>query len=80
MGELLQWASLDGPYNDAKEPWEQDIEEFKELWDRMTNPRYVEILEATRETALNRDAKRLFDEAYRQACNRLHGQPLNPES
>ena len=71
--QLLQWAYHDGLFDQEKEMWEQDIDEFKALWERMTNPRYVEILEAKRGTAMNRDWNRLFDEAYRQACSRLNG-------
>jgi len=70
---LLRRVGHDGGFDYGKEQWEQDIPEFKDAWQRMTNPRYVHVIKSKIGTAMNSDWNRLFEEAYRQANNRARG-------
>jgi len=70
MGKLLHWAHHDGLYDGSKEFWEQDIQEFKTAWERLTHPVNVDMLRSRLGTAGNADWNRIFAEAYRQSLAR----------
>jgi hypothetical protein len=70
LGALLKWAYHDGWFDESKPVWEQDIPEFKLLWERITSPAYVEAIQAERGKGGNSEWDAMLEEAYRQSLAR----------
>jgi hypothetical protein len=70
LAKLLQWAYHDGFAEPHKDFWDWEVPEFKDIWERITDPANVAALERYRGASLNADGSRMFEEAYKQALAR----------